>query len=63
MKLRPFPHHLEDDASHTINTHACCMAPAVLLTGTQYRDEHDLPIVMDLIAKDLSEPYSIFTYR
>jgi len=29
----------------------------------QYKDEHDLPIVMDLIDKSLSEPYSVFTYR
>lgn len=30
---------------------------------TQYTSEHDLPIVMDLIDKSLSEPYSVFTYR
>ncbi|GLC41746.1 N-alpha-acetyltransferase mak3 [Pleodorina starrii] len=29
----------------------------------QYKDENDLPIVMDLVDKELSEPYSIFTYR
>lgn len=29
----------------------------------QYRDERDLPTVMDLIDNELSEPYSIFTYR
>jgi Acetyltransferase (GNAT) family len=29
----------------------------------QYKDEHDLALVMELIDKDLSEPYSIFTYR
>ncbi|EFJ46580.1 hypothetical protein VOLCADRAFT_81829 [Volvox carteri f. nagariensis] len=29
----------------------------------QYTDENDLPIVMDLVDKELSEPYSIFTYR
>lgn len=29
----------------------------------QYGDEHDLSMVMELIDKDLSEPYSIFTYR
>lgn len=29
----------------------------------QYEDEHDLPIVMNLIDNELSEPYSIFTYR
>lgn len=29
----------------------------------QYADETDLPIIMELIDRDLSEPYSIFTYR
>lgn len=29
----------------------------------QYRDERDLPTVMNLIDNELSEPYSIFTYR
>ncbi|KAG2423450.1 hypothetical protein HXX76_015321 [Chlamydomonas incerta] len=29
----------------------------------QYKGEEDLPIVMDLVDKELSEPYSIFTYR
>ena len=29
----------------------------------QYRDENDLPLVMHLIDNELSEPYSIFTYR
>jgi peptide alpha-N-acetyltransferase len=31
--------------------------------ASQYTDEHDLPTVMSLIDNDLSEPYSIFTYR
>lgn len=30
---------------------------------TQYRDERDLGLVMDLVDNELSEPYSIFTYR
>ena len=30
---------------------------------SQYKDERDLPIVMHLIDNELSEPYSIFTYR
>ena len=30
---------------------------------TRYRDEAQLPDMIDLFAKDLSEPYSIFTYR
>ncbi|KXZ49141.1 hypothetical protein GPECTOR_23g7 [Gonium pectorale] len=29
----------------------------------QYKDENDLPVVMDLVDKELSEPYSVFTYR
>lgn len=29
----------------------------------QYQDERDLPLVMNLIDNELSEPYSIFTYR
>lgn len=29
----------------------------------QFKDEHDLPTVMELIDKSLSEPYSVFTYR
>eukprot|EP00747_Dinoflagellata_sp_TGD_P164437 gnl/TRDRNA2_/TRDRNA2_184376_c0_seq1.p1 gnl/TRDRNA2_/TRDRNA2_184376_c0~~gnl/TRDRNA2_/TRDRNA2_184376_c0_seq1.p1 ORF type:complete len:251 (-),score=51.74 gnl/TRDRNA2_/TRDRNA2_184376_c0_seq1:196-948(-) len=29
----------------------------------QYRDEGDMPGIISLIEKDLSEPYSIFTYR
>mmetsp|Transcript_73268 Transcript_73268/g.115956 ORF Transcript_73268/g.115956 Transcript_73268/m.115956 type:complete len:184 (+) Transcript_73268:78-629(+) len=28
-----------------------------------YRDERDMPGIVGLIEKDLSEPYSIFTYR
>ena len=34
-----------------------------LQPGLQYRDERDLPTVMDLVDNELSEPYSIFTYR
>ena len=29
----------------------------------QYTDERDLPLVMALVDAELSEPYSIFTYR
>lgn len=28
-----------------------------------YKDESQLPLIMALVSKDLSEPYSIFTYR
>merc|ERR1712010_411998 len=30
---------------------------------SQWKDETQMPLVMGLIEKDLSEPYSIFTYR
>jgi len=30
---------------------------------SQYSDERDLPFVMALVDAELSEPYSIFTYR
>ena len=30
---------------------------------TQYSDETQMPLIMKLIQKDLSEPYSIYTYR
>lgn len=33
------------------------------ITYVQYKDENHLPIVMQLVDKELSEPYSIFTYR
>ncbi|KAK3236379.1 N-alpha-acetyltransferase mak3 [Cymbomonas tetramitiformis] len=33
------------------------------LEWKQYSSEDELPLVMDLIDKELSEPYSIFTYR
>ena len=29
----------------------------------EYKDETDMPLIMNLITKDLSEPYSIYTYR
>ena len=29
----------------------------------QYRDERDLDTVMNLVDNELSEPYSVFTYR
>lgn len=35
----------------------------LLLCAVQYRGEEDLPHVMRLIDAELSEPYSIFTYR
>ena len=38
-------------------------APPPDLEYKAYADENDLPIIMDLVASELSEPYSIFTYR
>lgn len=29
----------------------------------EYKDETQMPLIMNLITKDLSEPYSIYTYR
>lgn len=37
--------------------------PRPELTFRQYTGENDIHYVMDLIDNDLSEPYSIFTYR
>jgi len=28
-----------------------------------YRNEHDIPAIMELVSPSLSEPYSVFTYR
>jgi N-alpha-acetyltransferase 30 len=28
-----------------------------------YEGEHQLPAIMELVSRDLSEPYSIFTFR
>jgi hypothetical protein len=33
------------------------------LRYVQYKDETQMPLIMNLITKDLSEPYSIYTYR
>lgn len=30
---------------------------------SDYHDETELPRIMELVQRDLSEPYSIFTYR
>ena len=40
-----------------------CLDSATAFTLPQYRGEEDLPHVMRLIDAELSEPYSIFTYR
>lgn len=33
------------------------------ITISSYRDETQIAAIMELMSKDLSEPYSIFTYR
>jgi len=33
------------------------------LKYVEYKDETNMPLIMNLITKDLSEPYSIYTYR
>ena len=38
-------------------------APLPCVTISSYRDETQLESIMALIRKDLSEPYSVFTYR
>ncbi|GLI67549.1 hypothetical protein VaNZ11_011774 [Volvox africanus] len=50
-----------DGASERI--HSSTEASGSSIRYVQYKDENDLPIVMDLVDKELSEPYSIFTYR
>ena len=37
------------------------LPPSIVLS--RYKDETQLPAIMAIMAKDLSEPYSIFTYR
>ena len=37
--------------------------PETNISFIQYRDETQMPLIMRLIQKDLSEPYSIYTYR
>ena len=39
----------------------CSLEPRI--SFIQYRDETQMPLIMRLIQKDLSEPYSIYTYR
>jgi peptide alpha-N-acetyltransferase len=33
------------------------------LTVRPYLSDHELPAIISLVSRDLSEPYSIFTYR
>ena len=37
--------------------------PEIEISYIQYKDETQMPLIMRLIQKDLSEPYSIYTYR
>ena len=39
------------------------VSPADDIRFEQYKDERDMPGIVSLIDKDLSEPYSVFTYR
>jgi len=48
-------------ATRTASTPSDAAAPTV--TFVDYRGEEDIPLLMGLVDKDLSEPYSIFTYR
>jgi len=44
--------------------HLCfCLSIAHPNFTKQYEGEQDLPTVMHLVDNELSEPYSIFTYR
>ena len=42
---------------------ASCRDPETGISFIQYQDETQMPLIMRLIQKDLSEPYSIYTYR
>jgi peptide alpha-N-acetyltransferase len=46
---------------HVYTFPATADTPQVVIT--EYRDESQLDAIMQLISKDLSEPYSIFTFR
>ena len=43
----------------------CCQSTThwLLFSKMQYEGEEDLPLIMQLVDNELSEPYSIFTYR
>ncbi|GAA0149650.1 acetyltransferase [Lithospermum erythrorhizon] len=47
---------VEEEASKSM--FECCDIEYI-----SYGGEHHLPLIMDLVDKELSEPYSIFTYR
>ncbi len=50
-----------DPGGHVFTFPATADTPAVAIT--EYRDESQLEDIMRLISQDLSEPYSIFTFR
>lgn len=54
-----------DDATNEVSNLVANVSLADLtpITYTQYSDETQMPLIMRLIQKDLSEPYSIYTYR
>lgn len=43
--------------------HTSLDEPEVVIDYRNYSGEHQMPDIMKLIQKDLSEPYSIYTYR
>ena len=47
----------QDDAQKQVQS------PVDDIRFEQYKDESDMPGIVSLIDKDLSEPYSVFTYR
>lgn len=49
--------------THLCTTMAQDSAPPLDIEYVEYKSEKQLHLVMDLIKKDLSEPYSVFTYR
>eukprot|EP00055_Hartaetosiga_balthica_P014081 m.75439 g.75439 ORF g.75439 m.75439 type:complete len:172 (-) comp8482_c0_seq1:1384-1899(-) len=50
-----------DDAEDGQELVSYSIGEGVIVRG--YKDENDLPRMAELIAKDLSEPYSVYTYR
>ena len=54
-----------DDATNEVSNLVAnvSLADPTPITYTQYSDETQMPLIMRLIQKDLSEPYSIYTYR
>ncbi|XP_053680732.1 N-alpha-acetyltransferase 30A [Anopheles nili] len=58
----PFPLPESEEAKQRTNADAADPTP-VEITYEVYESERQMPAIMALIQKDLSEPYSIYTYR